>query len=88
MLVSVTIRVYVVVVVGLATGLGHPEQLNVAEGLQLYVPPPVALSVVIEPELIVTSGPASGMGGLTTAFTTCIIESLLPVQLITTNFTL
>lgn len=46
---AVPTTVYVVVVVGLATGFAIVELLNVAEGVQAYVVAPVAPNVVEEP---------------------------------------
>src|ERR1051326_1430054 len=42
---SVTVRIYVVLTVGDATGLAQVVQLKPLEGLHAYVPPPLPFSV-------------------------------------------
>jgi hypothetical protein len=56
------VTVYVVVTVGLATGLAIFVALNPADGVQLYVVPPVAVIVVEEPAQIATLLPALAVG--------------------------
>ena len=51
--VLVPVIVYVVVVVGLATGLTQAVQLNAVLGDQVYVFAPLAVNVVLEPTHIV-----------------------------------
>ena len=55
---SVTITEYMVVDAGLATGLEIVVLLKPVEGLQLYVTPPDAESVVLVPLQMLTSDPA------------------------------
>jgi len=59
---SVSVKVYVVVDVGLATGLAQVVQLSPVEGLHEKFPPPVPFSVVEFPVQMETSAPALTAG--------------------------
>lgn len=68
-----TVTVYVVVEVGVATGFAIAALLRLAAGLQLYVVPPLAFSVVLLPEQIVTGDPALATGpGVTVTVTVAV----------------
>jgi len=51
-------------VVGVATGFAMVELFSPEDGLHKYVPPPLALSVVLELWQTVTSPPAAAIGGV------------------------
>lgn len=83
-LLSVTISVYVVFVVGEATGFEIFGLLKLEEGDQLYVPPPVPLRVVLNPGQTVTSVPAFATGGELICMVTMSV-SLHPAEDVTTS---
>ncbi len=60
--ISVTVTVYSVVIVGLATGFGIFEALKPELGLQAYIIPPEAFKLVLFPMQIALSGPALAGG--------------------------
>lgn len=65
-------------------GFAQVVQLNPVEGFQLYVPLPVAVSVVLEPEHIETSGPAIAVGrGFTVTDTTASSIHPFPSVMVT-----
>jgi hypothetical protein len=79
-----TVTTYVVVNIGLASGLAMFGLFNPVAGLQLYIAPPVALSVVDVPWQIATFIPALGV---TPAFTvtTTSSEEVQPLASVVTT---
>lgn len=70
----VTVTVYVVVALGVATGVGEVELLNDPEGDQAYDTPPLAANVVDEPLQILTADPALAIGKELTVTVTEFVE--------------
>ena len=76
----VTVRVYVVVTVGVATGFETVLLLKLDEGVQAYVPPPDPLSVVLPPWQMEALAPALAAGdGFTVTQTTFDVTVPHPV---------
>ena len=75
-----TVTVYVVVEAGVAAGFAMFGLLKPVEGLQLYVVPPLAFSVVLLPEQMDTGDPALATGvGFTVMVTAAVAEQPLVV---------
>jgi hypothetical protein len=62
----VTVTIYIVVVVGFATGFAMIVELNPDEGLHAYVPPPLAFKFVELPAQRVSFVPALAIGNALT----------------------
>lgn len=73
---AVTVRVYVVVTVGEATGVGQAVQDKDNGGLHEKVTPvvPLPLRVILFPEIIVTLLPASAVGPPVTGTTVVFVD--------------
>jgi len=68
--------------VGFAVGFASVVLLNPVDGLQLYVPFPVAFNVVLDPEQIETSVPAFAVGVAVT-FTVVLSTPVHPLLSVT-----
>ena len=77
----VTLKVYVVVLVGFATGFGHVVQLKLVAGAHKKVPLPDPFNIILEPRQIETSAPAFIVGeGITVTDT--LVVFLHPLALV------
>lgn len=83
-LLSLPVTMYVVVVAGLAMGLGQLVQLSPVAGVHVKVSAPVASNVTPMPLHIAVSPPAATTGrGLTVTLTVSRAEQLLPLVPVT-----
>ena len=82
---SVTVTQYMVVLLGNAVGVEQVMQDNPADGDQLYVPPPVAVSVVLAPIMIVLGlAPAVAVGpGVCVTLTVCVCVQPIASTMVT-----